>query len=106
MTGVSSGGLQVSIDTLSFPTPSTDGDSHKGMTSSIPDGANNDAKNIMSGIEIEVQGLVKVIQDALQGAGKLVLPGNGSYAITNPMFNNDGDLLCDIKYLPSETGGK
>lgn len=104
MSGVSNGGLLVTLSSTSFPAPKTDGDSRAGTTSSIPDGANQDASNIISGIESTVNDLLKEIQDALAGAGRLILPGNGTFAMENPVFNKNSDLMVDIKYLPTETG--
>jgi len=104
MSGISNGGLLVTFPNVSFPAPNTDGDSTRGTTSSIPDGANNDASKIISGIESTVSDLLKDIQNALTGAGRLVLPGNGTFAMESPVFNNDGDLMVDIRYLSTETG--
>jgi hypothetical protein len=71
---------------------------------SAPDGAADDIRHAITGIGF--QDIAKSIEAGLSGLGHFILPGNGTFAMTDPVFNTNGDFLCQLKYLPSEVGKK
>lgn len=40
----------------------------------------------------------QVLQSSLRSSARFVLPGRGSFFYKNPIFNKNGDVLCDITY--------
>lgn len=96
------GGLQLTLASSDFPAVQQKGDSAPGTTSSVPDGANNAVGSMLGQVEDKIKGWVKELANDLAGAQRLVLPGTGTFSTENPVFNNDRDWMCDIKYLPSQ----
>jgi hypothetical protein len=39
-----------------------------------------------------------VLQSKLSGQNRWIFPGTGKFAMQNPMFNENGDLLVEIAY--------
>jgi len=96
----------VSIDILNqnlkmAPTIERHG-SFTGGTTVVPDGAAADMAKALGSIDLT--GITNKIEAGLAGSGHLILPGNGTFKMTSPRLNNNGDFLCRLTYLPSELG--
>lgn len=74
-----------------------------GGAMSAPDGAGDAIRGAIKGLDL--QSLAKNVEKGLSGLGHFILPGNGTFSMSSPTFNNNGDFLCHLNYLPSETGG-
>lgn len=100
--GLVPGGLTVVLGDENIPTEAhKEGHSDWGSAQTTPDGAANDIVKAVKTMDIEQ--IAKDIVGGISGLGHFVLPGNGTFKMTNPMFNNNGDLLCHLEYLPTAT---
>lgn len=74
--------------------------SSKWGTNPPPEGI---SETIKAGIEaLNIAAIAQTIEKGLSGAGSFVLPGNGSFDMTEPILNNNGDWLCKLTYKDSE----
>jgi hypothetical protein len=99
--GIVPGGLTVVLGDVNVPTEAhQEGhDSGWGSAQSTPDGAANDIAAAVKSMNISQ--IATDIVGGISGLGHFVLPGNGTFKMTNPVFNNNGDLLCHLEYLPT-----
>ncbi|KAH7240280.1 uncharacterized protein BKA55DRAFT_577254 [Fusarium redolens] len=44
------------------------------------------------------QDTAKQLSDALNGQGRFVFPGGGTFDIKDPIFSNNGDVLIGLSY--------
>jgi hypothetical protein len=72
-------------------------------TMSSPDGAAGDIATTMKNIGMAT--IATNIVGGISGLGHFILPGNGTFSMSKPMFNNNGDFLCHLEYLPAQTKG-
>jgi hypothetical protein len=92
MSEVADGGLEFVIDN-SDPDLAFSGD-NKGQLSSFEEYMRNAyttaSKNFGS--------IVESLKDSLKNQERFVLPASGVYFFKNPIFNNSGDLLCELEW--------
>lgn len=100
--GLVPGGISTTIQNINIPDPVLGTENSWGVQSA-PDGAKDAVSDAVKSIDF--QGISNAIQAGLSGAGHFVLPGNGTFKMTRPRLNANGDFLCHLEYLPTSLGG-
>lgn len=96
------GGLATKLNNISDVKVDVDASGSSWGTNSAPDGAASDISNAIKNTDLA--DIAKKIEAGISGLAHFILPGNGTFSMTKPTFNNDGDFLCRLDYLPPETG--
>jgi hypothetical protein len=102
---VTEGGLTASVSDVNYvDTPTDGGDWLAEMFGSIDKLFGSQSDNFLSAMKnafsnaIQQMNLKQVLERNLNGSSMFIFPGGQEFKISNPIFNNELDLLANIKY--------
>jgi hypothetical protein len=96
------GGLDIALNSLDIALNSTDGvvtatyDSSSWGVQTSPNGMADDIRGKFT--QNNILDLERELRKKLSGQNRWVFPGNGTFTMANPMFNQNGDLVVGISY--------
>ena len=92
------GGLQITIADVNISDPVETWD--EGGTQSHPTAIIDTIKSAVGPMRTAITDYEQTVRDVLKNQGTFIFPGSGTFQLSQPTFNNNGDLLVDVDYLP------